>query len=86
MTCMHEDATPVYAYIRPNRKVLAGDVVLCVNDGKPVAHLCPACDEQLPANHGCQACEWTTVDQDRLLFQTVADTITICTRPCKEHA
>lgn len=71
--CTHDDTVAVEV-----RSHLTGGV-------ETVAHLCRRCLEQLPANWGCTACEWTDVDIRRLCDPYVVMIRTL-TRPCQEHA
>jgi len=72
MTCLHEDAVPVDV-----RNQATGTT-------ETVAYICRTCLEQLPANHGCEDCEWSSYDMRRLCDSKPV-TFTDCTRPCKEH-
>lgn len=73
MTCRHTDTEPVDV-----RNPATGAT-------ETVAHICRTCLEQLPANWGCPACEWDEI-ANRRLCEPVQSTVTICTRPCEEHA
>lgn len=73
-TCPHEQSEPVYAYLSHGPQLLA-------NDAKPVAAICTACYEQLPAAWGCTDCEW--VDERRLCDPVPR---LMLARPCQEHA
>lgn len=83
MNCVHADTVPVYGYVHPNPPKV-GDPVALLNRGRPLAHLCLACDQQLPANWGCPDCCWETYE-DRRLCDPEPDITFFCTRRCTTH-